>query len=31
MPDAPNWCPVCLIHHPVDSMVRWCIQKKSKR
>lgn len=28
MSDQPNWCPICLVHHPVDSMVRWCIQTK---
>ena len=24
---APNHCPVHGVHHPVDSMVRWCASK----
>jgi len=29
MSDAPNWCPVCLVHHPVVSMVTWCLKWKA--
>ena len=29
MPDPdPYWCPVCQTHHPVVSMVRWCLDRK---
>lgn len=26
--EAPNHCLVCHVHHPVDSMVLWCIESK---